>query len=155
MDEESEALKTQVGTTIRQQVRLQPGTAECSSRMCVPQNSFTGLQTLPKANHVTMDKSLNLGPLVLYLSAEPWGPHDLGAAFQKQHSRVLCSLSSLRDSTEQPCLPGHGHFGPPSSGQEAFFSPQWQRWFKMEDCGVSRLPGWWFFPFDLGGHGEG
>lgn len=121
MDEESEALKTQVGTTIRQRVRLQPGTAECSSRMCVPQNSFTGLQTLPKANHVTMDKSLNLGPLVLYLSAEPWGPHDLGAAFQKQHSRVLCSLSSLRDSTEQPCLPGHGHFGPPSSGQEAFF----------------------------------
>lgn len=61
---------------------------------------------------MTLDASQNSGPLVLYLSLKATGPHELRAAFQKQHFRMLCSPSSPRQ---------HGAAWPP--GQQALLSP--------------------------------
>lgn len=104
--EETEPLETWLGTALRS---WSAGPSS-SSRPSAPQDSFTGYRTPPATNDewpaLRASRSLSVSP-------EATGPHDLGAAFQKQHSRVFCSPSSPRQ---------HGVAWPPS--QQAVYLPQ-------------------------------
>lgn len=71
---------------------------------------------------MTLDESRNLRPLVPYLSGKAIGLHYLGAAVQKQHSRMFWSPSSLR-LQGAAWLPGQQAFLSPSVWAGVIFFP--------------------------------
>lgn len=137
--EETEARRPRLAQLLGGRASPVAPTVECSSRPSVPRDSSAECLLLPTADHMALE-SWNSGPLVPYLSAEAKGPHDLGAASQKQHSRVLCSLSSLRQ--HRAAWPPHQQalLSPTVwAGIGVGFRPPWQKWVGMEDPGIPRL----------------